>query len=254
MASPVGTSLRPTTARDGTARPALPVRIRLLGGFEFEADGATVELPGHAQRLLAFLALQPRTMHRAYIAGRLWPDVTDPHAHGCLRTTLWRVGRAAGADVVHATPASLGLASAVRVDAIELDAVCESVFHETGPPSAEELFVLEHAGELLSDWYEDWAVHERERLRLLRLLALEAAAERLLAENRRSDATHAALAALAGDPLRESAHRLLIRIALRDGNVAEALRQFGCLRADLDRELGLEPSEQTRELVRGLVG
>jgi len=35
--------------------------------------------------------------------------------------------------------------------------------------------------------------------------------------------------------------------------VAEALRRFTGLRAELHRELGLEPSAQTCELVHGLV-
>jgi DNA-binding SARP family transcriptional activator len=251
--SPRDTSLRPpATAGNGTAPPSLPVRLRLLGGFELESGDAAIDLPDHAQRLLAFLALQGRTMHRAYVAGRLWPELTEAHAHGCLRTTLWRTGRACGLTVVAATPTSVGLACDVSVDARELETVCEAVFHERDVPTAEELFVLAHAGELLAGWYEDWADHERERLRLLRLLALEAAAERLLRAGRMTEASQAALAALAADPLRESAHRLLIRAALEEGNVAEALRRFTGLRAELLRELGLEPSEQTRELLGGL--
>jgi DNA-binding SARP family transcriptional activator len=158
-----------------------------------------------------------------------------------------------GDAVVVATPTSVGLAPRVQVDTRELEAVCEAVFHQRECPTAEMLAVLSRTGDLLADLYEDWVDHERERLRLLRLLALEAAAERLLRAHRVSEASQAALAALAADPLRESAHRLLIRAALDEGNTAEALRRFAGLRDELDRELGLEPSAQTQELVRGLV-
>jgi DNA-binding SARP family transcriptional activator len=247
------TSLRPvSTASGGMSSSVLPARLRLLGGFELETGDGIVHLPDHAQRLVAFLALRGREMHRAYVAGSLWPDQTERHAHGCLRSTLWRTGRAAGAPVVTATSTSLGLAREIRVDTRELEAVCESVFHERGLPSPERLSFVAHAGDLLVDWYEDWVDHERERLRLVRILALEAAAERLLAEGRYSAASQAALAALGADPLRESAHRLLIRAALDEGNAAEALRRFASLRIHLRDELGLEPSEQTQDLIRGI--
>jgi DNA-binding SARP family transcriptional activator len=254
MAMPQDTSLRlASTVPDGTALRRHPVRLRLLGGFELETEDGAAHLPDQARRLLAFLALENRTMQRVYIAGRLWPDLTEQHAHGCLRTTLWRTGRATGVPVVDATSTSLGLAHEVEVDVRELEAACEAVFYERGVPGAEQLFVLAHAGDLLSDWYEDWIEHERERLRLMRLLALETAAERLLRERRASEASQAALAALRIDPLRETTHRLLIRIALDEGNVAEALRRFAGLRAELNRQLGLEPSEHTRALVQGLL-
>jgi len=106
-------------------------------------------------------------------------------------------------------------------------------------------------GELLPDWYDDWVLQERERLRQLRLLALEAAGERLLETGRRSEASIVALAAVCADPLRETAYRLLIRSHLAAGNLAEAVRQFGIFRARLWRELGLEPSAEIVELVRG---
>jgi DNA-binding SARP family transcriptional activator len=255
MEMPRDISLRPpSTARNGTAvLQRDPVRLRLLGAFELEIGDGLAHLPDNARRLLAFLALERRTMQRTYVAGRLWPDLTEQHAHGCLRTSLWRTGRATGITVVEATSTSLGLAREVNVDARELEAACEAVFHERGPPSPETLVVLARPGDLLADWYEDWVEHERERLRLMRLLALEAAAERLLRERRVWEASQAALAALSSDPLRESAHRLLIRAALAEGNAAEALRRFTGLRVELHRELGLEPSEQTQALVRGLV-
>jgi DNA-binding SARP family transcriptional activator len=53
----------------------------------------------------------------------------------------------------------------------------------------------------------------------------------------------------AAEPLRESAHRILIRIHLAEGNSAEALAQYHRFRALLHDELGLEPSAEMRALV-----
>src|SRR5262249_3418614 len=80
--------------------------------------------------------------------------------------------------------------------------------------------------ELLPDWYDDWVLLERERLRELRLHALEALALRLAALGRFAEAVEAGLAAVRSEPLRESAHRVLIRLHLAEGNRHRALCQY----------------------------
>ena len=57
------------------------------------------------------------------------------------------------------------------------------------------------------------------------------------------------LAAVAGEPLRESAHRALITAYLAEGNRSEALRQYRFFRHLLADELGLEPSPLMESLV-----
>jgi len=93
----------------------------------------------------------------------------------------------------------------------------------------------------LPGWGDYWLVDPREELRLLQLYALEASAQRLLLAGRFGEAAGLALAAVAVDPLRESANRLLIEIYLRDGNRSDALRQFGKYEQLLRQETGTEP-------------
>src|SRR4029077_18810447 len=62
----------------------------------------------------------------------------------------------------------------------------------------------------------------------------------------------AGLAAVAGEPLRESSHRAVIRAHLADGNVAEAVRQYRLCRRLLNDHLGLEPSDQTDGLFENI--
>lgn len=57
------------------------------------------------------------------------------------------------------------------------------------------------------------------------------------------------LAAIKGDPLRESSHRALIRIYLAEGNQAEAIHQYRLYRDRLNGQLGLDPSSEMAELV-----
>lgn len=231
-----------------------PARLGLLGGFEFQAHDRPVRVPLHAQRLLAFLALQGRRpLHRAYVAGRLWLDLSQEHAHACLRTTLWRLSRVSG-SIVEKTSTHLTLASDATVDVHELEAAAAKVLHGDVPTTSQELDLLTHAAELLPDWYPDWVLQERDRLHQLRLIALETVADELIVVRRYSEAAIASLAAIRSDPLRESAHRLLIRSHLGEGNAAGALSHFEDFRTELQRSHGLEPSPQMKELIREIGG
>lgn len=226
-------------------------KLSLLGGFELGAGAEPVRLPRHVQRLLAFLALQGRPLHRAYVAGRLWMDGSQEHAHGCLRTTLWRLPELT-VPVAEITATHVALSENVAVDTRELERNAERILQGSTPPGLDNIERLAHAGELLPDWYDDWIVGEREHLSQLRLVALEAAADRLVQAARYPEATVAALAAVRTDPLRESAQRVLIRSYLGGGNVAGALRQFTLFRTELGRSVGVEPSAQMLDLVRGI--
>ena len=62
-------------------------------------------------------------------------------------------------------------------------------------------------------------------------------------------AIEAGLAAVAGEPLRESARRALIRAYLAEGNQAAAVLQYRRFHSLLDRELGLAPSRSLGSLV-----
>jgi tetratricopeptide (TPR) repeat protein len=81
----------------------------------------------------------------------------------------------------------------------------------------------------------------------------QALAAARLAAGRLGQALEAALAAVWGEPLRESAHRVLIKVHLAEGNYGEAMRQYRLYREQLNSELGLDPSPQIQALVRCLM-
>ncbi len=102
--------------------------------------------------------------------------------------------------------------------------------------------------DLLPGWDEEWLIVERERMRQLRIHALEALSIRLREQSRFGEAIDAALSAVAAEPLRESAQIALIEAYLAEGNVSEAARQKDAYRVLLDVELGLEPSGKVMDL------
>ena len=223
------------------------IRISMLGGFEVSRAGGVIALPLAAQRVLAFVALQERPVQRAYVAGRLWLDASERRANASLRTSLWRVHVRAG-DLLAATTTHLSLGQAVRVDLHDVLRCAQHVLRDTDARTLDDLARLVDAGDLLPDWYDEWLVFERERVRLLRLLALEALCDRFSRAGWHAEATQAGLAAVAAEPLRESAHRALMRAHLADGNPGEAIRQYRILATLLHRELGLHPSPEMRAL------
>jgi len=237
-------ALRPETTEGS-------VRLSLLDAFELRSDGEPIPLPHSAQRLLAFLALRARPVLRGHVAGALWLDAPEERAVASLRSSLWRLRRP-GVPLVEATNDHLRLAPQLRVDFQEGAALAHRLLDATPGLDGASLNWTPLAAELLPDWYDDWVLIERERYRQLGLHALEALAERQLAAGRCRPALKAALAAVASEPLRESAHRILIRVHIAEGNSAEAIRQYRFYCALLRDRLGLEPTPQIRALVISL--
>lgn len=241
-----------TAAEERSEAGTGSARLRLFGVWQLtlHGDEPRVSLPVTVQRLLAFLALTGPQL-RAVVAGTLWTDASESHAHGCLRTALWRLHRSGRGHFVEVQGDALVLGTDINVDVHEFLAWASTVVRHQLCPRGELLLGSPHrAGELLPGWYDDWVLMERERLRQLRLYALEALAERLILVNRCGEALMAGLEAVALEPLRESAHRLVVRVHLADGNVAEALRHFESYGQMMRRELDMPASEGMAELIR----
>jgi DNA-binding SARP family transcriptional activator len=228
------------------------MRVALLDGFALEIDGRGQgstgdDLPRGAQRLIAHLSLSGRP-GRGAIAGQLWPDVPEDHAHGSLRSALWRVQKAVP-GLVDVSGGALGLAPGVHVDVRDFTAWAQLVLDPYRGLDGVATPEMALRGELLPGWYDDWVLLERERLRQLRMHALEVLAHKLACTGRYGEAVQAAYAAVRTEPLRESAHRAVVRVHLAEGNVAEAVRAYESFRSLLVDELGVLPTPQMTELI-----
>jgi DNA-binding SARP family transcriptional activator len=90
-----------------------------------------------------------------------------------------------------------------------------------------------------------WVRSMRERLRGIRLRALECLSAAWLRLGDPAQAARDAAEGLALDPFREPSHRLLIRSLFEDGDRAGALRAYERCRSVLAEELGANPSPET---------
>jgi DNA-binding SARP family transcriptional activator len=219
----------------------------LLGGFALDCGGAPTEvLPRAVQRLVAYLGLS-RAPARTAVAGHLWPDVPEERAYGNLRTVLWRLQKAAP-GLVDVSGDAMSLASGVRIDVREMTDWAHRALDPARDVEWASLPQVGLSAQLLPGWYDDWVLVERERCRQLRLYALERMADKLAAQGRYGEGVQVACAAIQDEPLRETAHRTLVRIHLADGNVAEAIRTYESFRELLAAELGVSPTAQMNSL------
>ena len=246
------------------------LRIQLLGAVRvMHADHSyDARLTHTLQPLLAWLVLNRRKTHaREALTELFWAEQQADRARRCLSTALWRLKQALEPDGVRpgayliSTAGTVGfnndsdhwLDVAAFEDGIGL---LRHLDHDSGSAGdwrrAEEA-IAHYTGDLLEGFYDDWAIRERERLRLLYLDGLAT----LLAHHSHAaahdDALRCGQLILALDPLREDIHRELIRLHLQRGHRALALHQYQQCRAVLDDELGVEPMEETRALCAALL-
>ncbi|HJQ49718.1 MAG TPA: BTAD domain-containing putative transcriptional regulator [Gaiellaceae bacterium] len=227
------------------------MRLVLLGGFELRIKGRPVQLAASVQRVVAFVALHDRPVRRAYVAGSLWLDLPEERAAASLRSALWRIHRCC--ELIETAGEMLRLDPGVQVDLREAEALARRGLDGDAVDDL-EVDASRLACDLLPGWYDDWVLIERERFRQLRLRSLDALCDRLSGAGRFGDALDVGLLSVAGERLRESAHRAVVRAHLADGNASEALRQYRLCEQLLREQLGIEPSERMRELIRGLDG
>lgn len=229
---------------DGPGCGIPQLQLQLLDSFELTDQRKPVQVPRPAQRLLAYLALRARPVGRRAAAAALWDDLSEQQGLARLRSTLWRLPTVAGNQLVLTAQSRLSLASEIQVD----------VRQAQDESHLDQLDLGRLSSDVLPDWEEDWVGVERERFRQVRLHLLERLAQRASERRHYDRALQAALTAVAGDPLRESAHRQVMTIHLAEQNPAEALRQYEACRRVLRAELGLAPSPATRAVVEVLLG
>jgi DNA-binding SARP family transcriptional activator len=237
------------------ARPAeaAGVELVLLGGWRMRTAGVDVDvdvgLPPSVQRVVTYLALVGPTS-RSVLAARLWPDLPPDRALHSLRSALHRLERPCPGMVLRGS-GTVRLTPAVQVDVTRVVNWARAVLAAPGVPGPQpppDLF----REELLPGWFDEWVVLERDFFQQLRLRALEQYAEQLHRQKRVGQALEVAYCVIRADPLRESAHRVVVAMHLAEGNLAAALRHFERFRALLDAELGIEPTDQLVALVRAL--
>ena len=237
-----------------------PVKIRALGAFHVWRDGEQLGLGTRSQNkplelLKALIAMGAEDVPGARLADALWPDAEGDSASQNLRTTLHRLRKLLGLDILQVRDGLVSLDHNrcyldVRVLQTELSRA--ETDDEFKPDQVRHLLAL-YPDSLLADCELPAAIEAREALRLRYLRTLAHLARRLR-ETGQSDLAIACYEkGLEVDPLAEHFYQDLMRCYLQLGRPAEGLAIYARCEQILDAELGVAPSAETRALRQELV-
>jgi TolB-like protein/DNA-binding SARP family transcriptional activator/Flp pilus assembly protein TadD len=226
------------------------IRVATLGRLRIEREGEELrELPLQPVRcaLLVYLAIEGSAT-RDELTALFWPDRDTSLARHSLSQTLYELRRRLGDHVLASRGERIQAGPDVEVDVVEFMAAVDAdrddhAFAVFGGPFLEG----SHLG--LTPAFESWVDGRRavlaRRFRQLcgRLTSARAGAgdlEGALAVARRW---------IELDPLDDEAHHTFIELLARAGRRADALRHYEAYSASIDRELGVQPLDETRDLV-----
>jgi predicted ATPase/DNA-binding SARP family transcriptional activator len=230
------------------------LEIHLLGHFSLKSSGDPVEISSRsAQSLLGYLLLNRGIAHRREkLAGLLWPDATEANARSYLRKALWQVRKSlveensGGEEYLIVDDLTITFNSNANYW-LDVD-VLESSNEETSSVEEQIESVSVYQGELLPGFYEDWVILERERLQALFEHKLQVLLDRFVEEGRWSETLDWGERWIALGSVPEPAYRAMLIAYAALGDNAKVVGTYDRCVQTLREELGVEPSEQTREL------
>jgi DNA-binding SARP family transcriptional activator len=238
------------------------VELRLAGTFGVVRDGAELsvgELGSRKSRtLLKVLAVErPALVAVDRIVEVLWADEPPAAAEQNVASLVSRLRGVLGPGVILGGRQGYRLAGSpvVSVDLDTAARYCSQAERKLAASPAIALAAAEQAIGLLSEGialadepYSSWVDPARDQLRELLRRARLAAAEAALATGDATAAARHAEAAMAADPLDETAHRWYMSACAAAGEPARALLAYEALRGRLAEELGADPAPQTQDL------
>ncbi len=244
-----------------------PWDVELLGSLCARQGARTVTRfrTQKAAALFAFLAYHLHSAHaREQLATMFWPDDAPEDGRNSLRVTLSSlrkqfeppgvpVGTVVAADRMNVRLSPVAFVT----DVGRFEAALRST--ERAGDDAERMPLLMRAaevygGDLLPGVDGDWIGAERERLAEAYQGALHRLVTHLSEQGDFGRALDYGQRAIRVDPLREKAHRSLMRLHAAAGNPAAAREQYQELQRLLRRHLDAEPSAATQRLAEQLFG
>lgn len=238
------------------------LKIQLFGKPHVYSDGLkALALPAKVQELFFFLLLNRRYPYdRDRLAEQLWGEAEPARSRKYLRQTLWQLQAA----IAEATPSPIivldknwihiNLDTNIWLDVQEIERAFRAVCDVPGQQlSLEQVQTMQRAidlyeGELLTGWYQDWCIIERERFQSMCLVLLEKVIDACIALRQYENGIVYGMRVLQYDRARERTHRLLMRLYCLAGNRSAALRQFELCATALAEELDVKPSQRTLTL------
>ena len=241
-----------------------PVRIYTLGCFEIYLNDELFTLPSRNRPkvfslLKVLIAFGGQQVHESTICDVIWPDADGDAAHRLLNTTVFRLRKLLGfqealvlkegklslnkevcwldtwafnEEVAELTP----LIKNQVINAYQIKSYCGKIeeYYKGDFLPADELFpiVNQYRQRMQNKWNH----------------LLFSIAESLNKQGEIKSAFHYLEIATKIAPLEEKAYRILMKLHLSEGNLAEAITVYETCKNALQSGLGVKPSKQTEEV------
>ncbi len=230
-----------------------PVKVSTLGTFAVVVRGTPISFKGKAQRaplnlLKALIAFGGQDVVESKVIDALWPESDGGAGEQTLATTLFRLRKLVGTDVVKRQDGHLSIVTTeCWVDCWALRRLLDSAVEDGG--TLVERVKRIYAGPFLQG--EDdapWALQLRERLHVALVKKLSVAAADALAHDRIDLAQEIYAAGLEIDDLIEEFYRGQIQCHIAADQPSLAVSTFRRCQRVLSTRLGVEPSQTTTRL------
>jgi LuxR family transcriptional regulator, maltose regulon positive regulatory protein len=238
-----------------------PVEVRTLGGFALTRSGQPVAFGRKAPRkplelLKLLIALGESDVSEAAVIDALWPDSAGDAGRSALSTTVGRLRRIVGEEVVSVVDGRIGLDSRrcwTDVRALEAilsraEAAEEGAEFDLSERLTAQAIDLYRGPFLSAEGNATWAIATRQRLCTRLLAAIGARARGLCGAGQWADAVTWYERGLEIEPLAEELYQGLMLAYRELGRRGEAVRAYERCRETLERDLGVEPSGKTTDL------
>jgi len=248
------------------------LRVVLLGGFEVWAGERQVRgfESQRVRALLAYLAAQAnRSISRELLATLLWPDHDEDSAKRNLRQAIYNLKgafHAAGVPdgwlATDVRSVALKTSRRIWIDSQFFEAALRDGLAAGSATNPEKLASAVEAchGDFLEGFslrdcpaFDNWQTSECERLRELYVQALRALTDHYFSLGETELGARYARLLLRADPLSEESHRKLMQLYAFSGRRGDALSQYEALRDLLEKELGVEPLQETMALYEAII-
>ena len=243
--------------------------IRLLGPVEVTVDGTPLAVDTRkAVALLAYLASHDERQVRDRLCDLLWPDSSPDRARATLRRTLSALRSALGNRWVEADRTFVWLEpdGTLESDLNQfLDLAQPTHDHDSNATCTTCLNRLRGAAGMYRSRFldgfelkgcpdfDDWMLGVAEHFHRQAVSVQRRLTESLILSDRRTEAIAAAGRWIELEPLAEDGHRRLMLLHAWDGDRTAAVRSYRACVDLLDRELGVEPLEETTELYEAIL-
>jgi predicted ATPase/DNA-binding SARP family transcriptional activator len=231
------------------------LEVNLLGQFEVLLDGRRLTIPTrNAQSLFAYLILNAgHAQRREQLAGLLWPDSSEDNARSNLRHELWRLRKALefeGQSCFRSDDLTIAFAPPCEYS-LDVQRLASLPLEGSRPDDLIAALSL-YRGQLLPGFYDEWIFAERERLQALFEARMARLLELLQGEGRWAEVLEWAMRWIALGEWPEPAYRALMSAYTHRGELSKAVATYERFRQGLQKDLGVEPSQQTQALLERL--